>query len=136
VQQHPLRERLRAQQMLALYRSERQADALAAYQDPGRRLVGGRSLRTHIRETEAETLREQLGAGASALAQLLPELRELFPDLPAPPTLESGSARFRLFEAASSLLARAAQARPLVPVLDDLHTADEPSLLLLRFLVR
>lgn len=38
VQQHPLRERLRAQLMTTLYRCDRQADALALYDD-GRRLL-------------------------------------------------------------------------------------------------
>jgi DNA-binding SARP family transcriptional activator len=94
------------------------------------------SLRGVIRETEAETLRDQLGSGASDLAQLLPELRELFPDIPEPASLESENARFRLFESVSSFLRRAATSEPLVVVLDDLHAADEPSLLLLQFLVR
>ena len=39
VAQHPLRERLRAQYMLALHRSGRQTDALRAYQDARKRLV-------------------------------------------------------------------------------------------------
>ena len=94
------------------------------------------SLRNLIRATEVDGLRVQLGAGATDLAQLLPELRELFPDLPEPPAFESEGARFRLFGAASAFLQSAAQSRPLLLVLDDLHAADEPSLLLLQFLAR
>ena len=45
-------------------------------------------------------------------------------------------ARFRLFRAVSALLKRAAAARGALVVLDDLHAADESSLLLLHFLAR
>jgi DNA-binding SARP family transcriptional activator/tetratricopeptide (TPR) repeat protein len=94
------------------------------------------ALRTYLEQSEPAALRSQLGTGASDLAQLLPELRDPFPDLPEPPTLEPESARFRLFEAVSAFLRRVGQARPLVLILDDLHAADEPSLLLLQFLAR
>ena len=77
----------------------------------------------------------ELGAGAPEVAQILPELREHFPDLPEPSSLESESARFRLFDSVATFLRNAATAGPLV-ALDDLHAADEPSLLLLRFVAR
>jgi DNA polymerase III delta prime subunit len=41
--------------------------------------------------------------------------------------------RFRLFDAAGQFLIDAARPRPLLIVLDDLHAADAPSLVLLRF---
>jgi DNA-binding CsgD family transcriptional regulator len=44
--------------------------------------------------------------------------------------------RFRLFDATARLLRTAGQAAPMLVVLDDLHWADEASLLLLRHVVR
>jgi DNA-binding SARP family transcriptional activator len=91
-------------------------------------------LRAHMRACDPELLRSQLGRGAPDIAQLLPELNELYGGLAAPPSGDPEGARFRLFEAATSFLRAAALPRPLVLVLDDLHAADTPSLLLLRFL--
>ncbi len=92
-------------------------------------------LRSHVLEEEPEALREHLGAGAPDLAQLVPELRELLPDLPAPAADPEGG-RVRLFDAMASFLRRSAAARPLILVLDDLHAADAPSLLMLQFVGR
>jgi len=60
VAEHPLREGLRAALMLALYRSGRQADALAAYQDARRRLGDelGLDPGPELRELEAAILRQ------------------------------------------------------------------------------
>ena len=94
------------------------------------------SLRAYVSALEPDALRAQLGDGAADLAQMLPELRHLIPDLPAPPAAEDEGARFRLFDATARFLRNASREQPLVLVLDDLHAADEPSLLLLRFIGR
>jgi DNA-binding SARP family transcriptional activator len=94
------------------------------------------SLRAHVRETEPSLLLAQLGGGAGEIAQILPELGEMFRDLPAPVPSESDGARFRLFDAISQFLRRAAESKPIVLGLDDLHAADTPSLLLLQFVTR
>ena len=46
------------------------------------------------------------------------------------------AARFRLFEAVVHFLRTMTSEQPLVIVLEDLHAADEPSLVLLEYVVR
>jgi DNA-binding SARP family transcriptional activator len=94
------------------------------------------SLRAYVRETDTALLRAQLGGGAPELSQIVPELRERLPDAAQPVPLEAEAARFRLFDATAQFLRRASDNRPIVLVLDDLHAADAPSLLLLQFLAR
>jgi tetratricopeptide (TPR) repeat protein len=91
------------------------------------------ALRTHIRSVDPVAVRADMGSGAADLTQMLPELRSLYPDLPPPPP-DSDSARFQLFDSATAFLRNVAEGNGLVVVLDDLHAADIPSILFLRFL--
>src|SRR5207247_1862164 len=88
----------------------------------------------YVRAADARELRAQLGAGAIDVAQIIPEIRERLHDVPDPVAMESEDARFRLFDSIAVFIRNAADQRPWVLLLDDLHAADEPSLLLLRFL--
>jgi len=93
------------------------------------------AIRSYARDADPVALAWQLGAGAAEVAQLIPEVAEKLDIEPAKGT-DSEEARFRLFDSVTSLLLAAARDRPIVIVLDDLHWADEPSLLLLRFTAR
>ena len=68
---NPLRERLRGQLMLALYRSGRQADALEAYQDARRALVDGLGIDPSpaLQELERRILRQDPELLATAAPQ-------------------------------------------------------------------
>jgi DNA-binding SARP family transcriptional activator len=221
VREHPLRQRLRGQMMLALYRSGRDAEALDVFQDARTALVEelGIEPRRELRELQQAILNqdpvldlaaEQIsaesprgvfvgrgreleelltgledafagrgrlfllvgepGIGKSRLAEELirvarargvdvlvgrcweasgapaywpwvQSLRGLAGEVP--PELrgeavasDDESARFRLFDATAQFLRASTRERPLVLLLDDLHAADTPSLLLLEFVVR
>jgi class 3 adenylate cyclase/tetratricopeptide (TPR) repeat protein len=81
-------------------------------------------------------LRETLGDSAPEVAKLLPELRRLFPDIPPPLELPPEQERHYLLNSVREFLARAARAQPLLLLLDDLHWADDSTLLLLQHIAQ
>jgi DNA-binding SARP family transcriptional activator len=86
------------------------------------------------RAPNPKALREELGEEAPEIARLLPRLRGLFPDIAAPLALPPEQERRYLFNSVRRVLARAALRCPLLLVLDDLHWADESTLLLVEHL--
>ena len=78
IREHPYRERLRALEMLALYRAERQAEALQAYTNARRRVVG--DLGTSPADFASSSVRS---CANPALALPPPETLELPPELTA-----------------------------------------------------
>jgi class 3 adenylate cyclase len=93
-------------------------------------------VRSYVHDREPRELLSELGSGAPDIADVVSEVRERLPGLPAATKLEPEQARFRLFDSITTFLKNAANRQPLVLVLDDLHWADKPSLLLLQFLAR
>jgi class 3 adenylate cyclase/tetratricopeptide (TPR) repeat protein len=95
------------------------------------------ALRHHVSETPLDELRLQVGRHRPVLARLIPELA----DPASQPTTNAAGAspegeQFQLFDSVASLLRAIAEQHPLILVLDDLHWADVPTLLLLRHVVR
>src|SRR3989454_756292 len=93
-------------------------------------------IRSYAHDKEPKELMSEMGPGAADIAQVVSEVKERLPGLPAPPALEPDQARFRLFDSITTFLKNAARVAPLMVVLDDMHWADKPSLLLLQFLAK
>src|SRR2546427_3189316 len=93
-------------------------------------------IRSYAHDKEPKELMSEMGPGAADIAQVVSEVKERLPGLPAPPALEPDQARFRLFDSITTFLKNASKNAPLMVVLDDMHWADKPSLLLLQFLAK
>ncbi|NQU08760.1 MAG: AAA family ATPase, partial [Candidatus Abyssubacteria bacterium] len=89
-----------------------------------------------VRIVEPDALLNALGNSAPEVAKLMPELRERFPEIGEPPQLPPEQERRRMFNGVLNFISRAAQAEPLLLVIEDLHWTDEPTLLLLQHIVQ
>lgn len=96
-----------------------------------------RAIRALNSAIDIEPLQSYIEEKAEELVRLFPEVRTVVLDLPGLgdlPTSEGESAQFRLFDAITGYLKKAAEIQPLVIVLDDLHWADKSTLLLLQYI--
>lgn len=95
------------------------------------------ALRADVAATPDAQLGTRLGAQAGELVRLLPELAERTAQRPPPASTSPELDQHRLFDAVAGWLAAAAASRPLLLVLEELHGAIRPTLLLLlRHVVR
>jgi class 3 adenylate cyclase/tetratricopeptide (TPR) repeat protein len=92
------------------------------------------ALAPYVQNRSAEELWQELGEAAPIVAKLLPELRQPAPVQELGPVSPEAE-RYRLFEGVCDFLCATARDRLLL-LLDDLHWADEPTLLLLEHLAR
>lgn len=74
--------------------------------------------------------------GVEALLPLVPGLTDVVPDLAPPAHADPDTERYALFDAVVALLDIASAGAPVLLILDDLHWAAKPTLLLLRHLLR
>ncbi len=88
-----------------------------------------------VRNADHEVLARFDERNLSELSRLVPPIRGRIPTLAEPPSTDADAERHRLFAAVTSTLAELAVITPVLLVLDDLHWADKPTVLLLRHLV-
>ncbi len=83
-----------------------------------------------------DQLADLVGPLGSELAPLIPELERLLPGIGPRLSDDPDTERNRLFEATTELLTNLSAREPVVIVLDDVHWARKPTLLLLRHLLK
>jgi class 3 adenylate cyclase len=87
-------------------------------------------------QSTSAQLAEILGPRGSEMEPLIRDLHQLVPGLDSRLSDDPDTERYRLFEATTELLANLSARAPVVIVLDDVHWARKPTLLLLRHLLK
>ena len=94
------------------------------------------ALGDYMRGCAGDVLEAQLGRSGGELTRLVPDLPALVADLPAPLHADPETERYWLFEAVRDLVERIARDQPLLLILDDLHWATKPDVMLLAHVLR
>ena len=94
------------------------------------------ALRQYIASVAPDRLRAEVGPLGGELTRIVPDLAARVPNLAEPLQGKPEAERHRLFESVVDLFGEMSVAAPIVLVLDDVHWADKPSLLLFRHLLR
>jgi len=94
------------------------------------------AIRSYVVSVPPAVLATALAGSGGELARLVPEVAERVPGLPKPVRSEPETERYRLFQAVVSFLEATARVSPVLLVLENLHWADKPALLLLRHILR
>jgi tetratricopeptide (TPR) repeat protein len=93
------------------------------------------ALRAYAQTRDVDQLRKELGSGAPDVARIVSEIRERLRIEPRPKGAPEEE-RYRLLQAVSDFLGSAAVAKPLLIVLEDLHSADGGTLEMLEHVAR
>jgi hypothetical protein len=93
------------------------------------------ALETHL-AVASDELRADLEPLAVPLAQLVPKVREVFPDVPEPVPLQSDEERFRLLDSVARFLVARSHRAPVLVCLDDLQWGDRGTVAMLRHVAR
>jgi tetratricopeptide (TPR) repeat protein len=94
------------------------------------------ALRAAVAACTDDELQRRVGPSGATLVRLVPELADRLPDLATVERGEAEAERYLLFEAVAEFLAAASEDVPILLVLDDLHWAAKPTLMLLRHVLR
>jgi DNA-binding SARP family transcriptional activator len=122
-------QRVRAQDVVVLY-GRCDEDTIVPYQP----FV--EALRPCVAAYSPATLHQRLRGLEQDLARVFPELMRRMPDQPQATPDDPEAERYRLFEAMTGVMTGVTATQSVVLVLDDLHWAEKPTLLLLRHIMR
>jgi hypothetical protein len=93
------------------------------------------AIRSYVLDTETDTLKKELGSGATDVARIVSEIREKLKVEPRSAENPEED-RYRLMQAVTGFLANAANVKPLLVILEDLHDADKGTLEMLAYISR